>query len=93
MKKNINTTEAHVRTLASIALLLITLLLVENAILKIILALASAILATTAFLRHCPLYRFQKKNTFSEKEEHEGEIPPPTVSVPAEEGEPKKEGE
>ncbi len=63
MKKNINTQEANIRTIISIILILLALLIVNNAAIKIIFAVIAASLAGSAFMRICPIYTFMNKNT------------------------------
>ncbi len=66
MKKNITEKQSQIRTIIAIALLLIALLFVENSAIKIILALLSAILAITSFIRFCPMKNFVKGNAQEE---------------------------
>jgi uncharacterized membrane protein YraQ (UPF0718 family) len=56
MTKNVGDNDATARTVAAIVLILVALLLVENPYLRIVLALISAVLAGTAFVRSCPMY-------------------------------------
>jgi Protein of unknown function (DUF2892) len=66
MQKNIDSSEAYLRTTASIGALLFALFLIENPIGKILFATVAAALAGTAFLRSCPIYTFLKKNDNTE---------------------------
>ena len=61
MQKNIDIQESHIRTIAGITLLLFTLLIVENAFIKILLAVIAAGLSITAFMHTCPIYIFLDK--------------------------------
>jgi hypothetical protein len=66
MKKNIDPQEAQMRTLVAVLLLLVALFLESTAI-RILLAVSSAILAGTAFLRSCPIYTLLGKNALNQE--------------------------
>ena len=53
-----STEDAHIRTAIALVLVLIALFFIEQPALRIILALVAGVLATTAFLRTCPVYNF-----------------------------------
>lgn len=67
LKKNVGTHDAHIRIVFGVFFLLFAIFLVENPTAKILLAVASAILAGTASLRFCFLYTLLHKNTCEEK--------------------------
>jgi hypothetical protein len=63
MDKNVGTRDGHIRIAAGAVIILIALFLVEQPVARILLAIVAAVLAGTAFLHHCPLYRMMGKNT------------------------------
>jgi hypothetical protein len=58
MNKNMSAEDAHIRTAIALVLVLIALFFIEQPALRIIFALVAGVLATTAFLRTCPVYNF-----------------------------------
>jgi hypothetical protein len=68
MNKNMSTEDAHIRTAIALVLVLIALFFIEQPALRIILALVAGVLATTAFLRTCPVYDIMYAKKPSEEE-------------------------
>jgi uncharacterized membrane protein YraQ (UPF0718 family) len=64
MHKNVGTQEAHIRTGAAFVVLIIALLIPDQPVIRIVLAIIAAILAGTAFLRVCPLNTLIGRNTY-----------------------------
>ena len=94
MEKNIGTQDSHMRLAGGVFLVLFALYVVENPTLQIILAVISAILAGTAFLHICMLYKLFGINTCKIEEgmsQEETELPSEepaedsVVETPAEE--------
>lgn len=63
MKKNVGKTDASLRVVGAAVLLLIALFVIEMPAVQILLALVAAVLATTAFLRTCPVYTYKNIDT------------------------------
>jgi uncharacterized membrane protein YraQ (UPF0718 family) len=63
MKKNIGTHDANMRMVAGVFIIVFALFLVDQYVIRIILAVIAAILAGTAFLHTCPLYVILGKDT------------------------------
>jgi len=63
MTQNVGANDAHARIIAAGVLVLIALFLVENAYVRIVLALVAAALAATAFFRTCFIYRLSGMDT------------------------------
>lgn len=63
MKKNIDTQEAHIRTIAGAVILLFALFFVDNASFRILLAIIAAVLAGTAYMRSSPIKTLMEKRT------------------------------
>jgi len=63
MDKNVGVKDGHIRIALGAVIILIALFLVEQPVVRILLALISAALAGTAYVHHCPIYRCMGKNT------------------------------
>jgi hypothetical protein len=67
MEINVGTKDGHIRIALGAVIILIALFLVEQPVIRILLAIIAAVLAGTAFLHHCPLYKMMGKNTCEDK--------------------------
>jgi hypothetical protein len=65
--KNIGPQDANIRTILATVLILLGFFVIENPYIRIAVAVVSAVLAGTAFLRSCPLYHYLGKNTCTDQ--------------------------